>query len=349
MTAQPIEGAGTAEQVLVRSTNWIGDTIMSLAALRELRRLLPQAYITVFARKWVSDIYLSLSSIDRVVIFDDRASYSWWLEALKGHDRAILFQNAFKAALLVFLARIPERVGYATQHRPFLLTKRAVPRIAKLGRHQVFYYLDLLYQTGLSPVDYVSESFEPDIRIRATAAAQKEAERVLEGLKTPSHGPIVGLNPGAYFGPAKRWFADRYASLADLLIDQLGASVLIFGSAGEEKLAQEISHHMRFEPYILTGQTDLQTLIGLIARCRLFVTNDSGPMHLAAALDIPQIALFGSTDEIATGPYSAQASVIHKYVECSPCLRRECPIDLHCFTSISVDEVFRLARKVLES
>ena len=157
----------------------------------------------------------------------------------------------------------------------------------------------------------------------------------------------VLINPGAYFGPAKRWFTSRYAALADRLVEETGVEIAIVGAAGELELAEEISALMKHRPLILTGKTDLAGLMGLLAGSRLFVTNDSGPMHLAAALGVRQIAIFGSTDEIATGPLSECARIVHKHVECSPCLLRECPIDLRCFDRITVDEVAELAVEML--
>lgn len=244
--------------------------------------------------------------------------------------------------------RIPQRVGYATDQRRLLLTRSASPRTKHLERHQVYYYLDLLYQTGLSETDYLhSSSFRPDISLSPTEKGIAQAKVLLETVGVRPGQLLIGLNPGAYFGPAKRWLIHRYAALADRFIGELGAEVLVFGSEGEKLIAEEIESSMNQKPKILTGSTDLPTLMALIASCRVFVTNDSGPMHLAASLSIPQVAIFGSTDEIATGPFDATAQIIHKHVECSPCLLRECPIDLRCFTGIEVDEVFETAKALI--
>jgi len=260
----------------------------------------------------------------------------------------VLLQNAFEAALLVRLARIPERIGYSVQGRGLLLSGRAQPRIRRLGRHQVYYYLDLLYQTGLSELDYLErEDFQPDISIAPSDRGSRQADALAaqEGLDDGT--PLIGLNPGAYYGSAKRWFIDRYARLADRLLDEFPCRVAIFGSRKEEDIARKIADHMNHAPVILSGRTDLSCLVALLSRCALFITNDSGPMHLAAGLNIPQIAIFGSTDEIATGPFSPNAVVIHKHVDCSPCLRRECPTDLRCFREVSVKEVFECAARVI--
>lgn len=340
------------EKILVRSTNWIGDAVMSVAALRELRRLYPDAHLTLLARSWVAGVFEGQKLVDEVqVLKDGTSSLRRVLHAsreLSGFDRAILFQNAFEAALLVFLAGIPRRIGYGTQGRSFLLTHPARPRIERLNRHQVYYYLDLLFQTGLSPSDYLNApGFHPEIRLSPQPRALHRARELLHEVGVAPVSPLVGLNPGASYGPAKHWATDRYAALADRLIETRRAEVLVVGHAREEPIAREIASHMRRQPRILTGRTDLSTLMAVLSLCRLLITNDSGPMHLAAALDVPQVALFGSTDERATGPYSQSARVIHKHVECSPCLLRECPIDLRCFNRITVDEVYEAAEAAL--
>ncbi len=336
-------------RILIRGVNWLGDSVMSVAAIREIRRLFPAAHVTLLVSPWVAGLFEEQGLVDELCLL--RSSSPDWRELkelrhqLRGFDTAILFQNAFRAALMVYLAGIPSRAGYATDGRSLLLSHSARPRIKKLGRHQIYYYLDLLFQSGISPVDYLNEvDFQPDIHLRPTGPGGRGAEILLkEGGSDPGK-PFVILNPGAFFGAAKRWFTDRYAALADRLIEEEGVEVAIVGSAGEIAIADEIRQHMRHSPRILTGKTDLPALMGLLSRCRVLITNDSGPMHLASALRVPQVALFGSTDEIATGPWSPEAQVIHKHVECSPCLLRECPIDLRCFSRIAVDEVYEAVR-----
>ena len=325
---------------------------MSLAALRELRRLFPDHHMALLVKPWVAGLFQDQQLVDETIILQNGRSHLRRIldsrARIRRFNTAVLFQNAFESALTVWLAGIPERIGYHTDGRGVLLTTAAMPRIKEQNRHQIYYYLDLLYQTGLSPHDYLSDAdFQPDIHLRATEKAIHQAEHLLQQAGVIPERPLVVINPGAHFGPAKRWFSDRYAALADRLVNENKAEVLIIGSPKEIPIAEQIRNHMTHIPKVLAGGTDLQTLVGLLSRCNLFVTNDSGPMHLAAALDIPQIALFGSTDDSATGPFSSKARVFHKHVECSPCLLRECPIDSRCFTSIEVDEVFEAARAVL--
>ena len=340
-------------KVFIRSTNWIGDAVMSVAALRELRRLYPDDQLVLAARPWVAGLFEDQALVDQVVPIDTTASrvanFRYTVSVARGSRQAVLLQNAFGAALVALAARVPDRAGYRTDGRRLLLTRSGVPRIKRLGRHQIYYYLDLLYQTGISPIDYLSDSdYRPDIHLVPGPQAVKSAELLLAENGIVRDRPVIGVNPGAFFGSAKRWFVDRYAALADSLIQRLDAQILIFGSQDERRLAEQIRELMTGRPVILAGATSLSSLMALISLCDLFITNDSGPMHLAAALDTPQIALFGSTDEIATGPYSAKAVVVHKHVECSPCLLRECPLDLRCFDQINVDEVYELARTTLK-
>lgn len=341
-------------RILIRGANWIGDSVMSIAALRELRRLSPDSHLVLLVKSWVADLFKDQGLVDEIITIENngsRLSRIWHLpRRLRDFDAAVLFQNAFEAAAIAFRARIPERIGYGTDSRRLFLTRQARPRIKQLGRHQVFYYLDLLYQTGLSPIDYLNDmQWQPDIRLCASQAGLSEAGSLLSESAQGGSRRLVIVNPGAYFGSAKRWFLDRYADLADRLIESEGAEVAIIGSLNESRIADEIQKLMKNRAHIFTGRTTLAGLMGLLSWCDLFITNDSGPMHLAAAVDVPQIAIFGSTDEQATGPLSRKAVVIHKHVECSPCLLRECPIDLRCFRRIGVDEVYETARRLLRN
>ena len=332
--------------LLINSTNWIGDSVMSVAALRELRRLLPNHHLTLMARPWVAGLFEGQGLVDEILLRE--SSGFPHRSELKRFSGALLFPNSFRTALEAFLARIPQRIGYRTDGRGLLLTHRARARTGGLHRHQVYYYLDLLHQTGLSSQDYLSDTdFRPDIQLAPTAAALAGADQLLAGAAGSTRGPLIVINPGASYGPAKRWFSDRYAALADRLIESHEAQIVLIGSPAEVPLSQEIQTFMQHPARLLTGQTDLASLMGLLSRCRLLVTNDSGTMHLASALQTPQIALFGSTDDIATGPFSNRATVIHKHVECSPCLLRECPIDLRCFSRIGVEEVYEAAKAAL--
>jgi heptosyltransferase-2 len=312
--------------------------------------LYPEHHLTLLVKNWVAGLFEGQHLVDEIITFGEKESRFSRIKPnrFRHFDSAILFQNAFEAALLAFLSRIPERAGYDTEWRRPLLTRIASPRIKRLNRHQVYYYLDLLYQTGFSTKDYLhSPNFHPDISLTPTETGLEQAGALLERAGVHTDQVLIGLNPGAYFGRAKQWLPQRYAALADRLIEELDAEILVFGSKGEKPIADRIESYMSHKPKIFTGQTDLPALMALISACRVFVTNDSGPMHLAASLGIPQVAVFGSTDEIATGPFSEKAKIIHKHVDCSPCLLPECPTDLRCFTRIEVDEVFETTRALI--
>ena len=354
------------KRLLIRGTNWVGDSVMSLPALKRVRQIFPRAHITLLVASWVSGIYDEVQCADEVLIYDREQEHRGMRGRLKlvqvlqkgGFDAALLLQNAFEAALLARLAKIPIRAGYNRDGRGWLLTHPIPidPRIHKL--HQTYYYLDLIDQlvsgdrSALRALEapvkngrYFSQM--PDISISLSSQRKEAARLRLQEQGVDLQKILIGVNPGAFYGSAKRWFSSRYAQLLDRLIEHHGVEVAIFGSPNEVPIAQSIRSFMRHRPIILSGKTQLSELIAMIACCNLFITNDSGPMHLAAALRVPTLAIFGPTDEVATGPVSPTAVVLKKEVECSPCLLRECPIDHRCMTRMTVDEVYRQATQLL--
>jgi heptosyltransferase-2 len=290
--------------------------------------------------------------VNRRIVYDPdgehRGARGFWrlVQTLRAErfQAALLFQNAFHAALLAWCARIPVRIGYARDGRAGLLSEAIeAPAEAAYG-HQVYYYLHLLLRAGLiekpQPVEQV--------RLVLSEAEKKWATQRLDSLGLRDRRSLIGLSPGASFGPAKRWLPDRYASLADRLIGALDAGVLIFGSDQERPLAEAIAREMNHTPTILAGQTSLRQFMALLGQCDLVMTNDSGPMHLAAALGLPLIALFGSTNERATGPIGPRTRVVRHRVPCSPCGLRECPIDFRCMVGVTVDNVYRAALELVK-
>jgi heptosyltransferase II len=346
------------QRLLIRGTNWVGDAIMSVPALKTVRRLFPNAHISLLVRPWVRDVYSAVDFIDEILIYHKPGRHGSWngmrhlaIELRRGaFELTILMQNAIEAAMIAFWAHIPVRIGYRCDGRGLLLTHSVPidPEVQKV--HQAYYYLDILSGVGLMEKrpwqnrNYRLDSIEVGVR----EADMEEAARILRAHGVDRRSTIIGFNPGASYGGAKRWPAERFAAAADALAQDFSARILIFGAPKEAQVAQEVAARMSCRPVVLAGQTTLGQLMGLIKKCDLFVTNDSGPMHLAAALNVPQLAIFGSTSEIATGPLSPLAEVIKNQVDCNPCFLRECPIDFRCMLGIPVERVLEAARRKLK-
>jgi heptosyltransferase-2 len=297
----------------------------------------------------VADLYEREPFADRVITLDAARGAGDWLgkwrvaQSLRREhfDCAILLQNAFEAALLTWLAGIPRRIGYDRDGRGLLLTDRiAVPATGEIPKHERFYYLAMLQRAGVLR----EEMSDPTIRFsRARELRAAGSRRIAEsGLAAP----IIGVSPGAAFGSANRWDADRFASAAAGIAAELHASVAVFGSSSERPLCEQVAGMIRSQGIAVhnfAGETTLRSFIELVAACQLYLTNDSGAMHVACALEVPTVAVFGSTDETATGPSSPYATVVREKVDCSPCLLRECPIDHRCMTRVTVDRVVEAA------
>jgi heptosyltransferase-2 len=330
-------------RVCVRATNWLGDAVMSLPALRTVRQIFPHAHIAVIARPWVADLYARETCIDRVIPYTAQkglgAKRAFAAMLRREHfDAAILLQNAFDAALLTWLAGIPERIGYNRDARGWLLTQAIpVPEPGDIPRHQRFYYLELLRRAGMV------ERFPAENAIRLDGIDAARAAGVAHLARLGIAGAAVGVSPGAAYGNAKRWFPDRFAAVAQSLAP---AAVLIFGSAAERALCETVADSLRrggICVHNLAGETSLREFIDLAAACRLFLTNDSGAMHIASALGVPTVAVFGATDDTTTGPTGPLARVVREHAECSPCLLRECPIDHRCMNAVTVERTAAVA------
>lgn len=321
-------------KVVVRATNWVGDAVMSLPALRTLRQVFPRAEMALIARPWVADLYARESCIDRIILCPPEKGWSARRKfaARLRKDRfdcAVLLQNAFDAALMAWMAGIPERIGYKRDGRGPLLTRAiAVPEPGDIPRHERFYYLELLRRAGL--IEHLPG--DSAIRLEGTDCAQSSGRERLKALGIS--GTVIGISPGAAYGNAKRWLPERFAEAAECVRPAAGA-VVLFGSASERELCGRVASSIHALPvHNLAGKTTLGEFIDLAAACRIFLTNDSGAMHIASALGVPTVAVFGATDDITTGPAGPVARVVREHAECSPCLLRECPIDHRCMTRV---------------
>ncbi|MEW6665975.1 MAG: lipopolysaccharide heptosyltransferase II [Thermodesulfobacteriota bacterium] len=330
-------------RILVRMPNWVGDLVMALPALEALRENFPRSTLVALARPWVTPLLGNHPCVDRVTVLHKGRGYPWdGIAVLKTvaevrrtrFDLALLFQNAFEAALISRLAGIPVRIGYDTDGRGFLLS-HPIPREREvLRRHQVEYYLHLIRAMG-----WKAEARDP--RLHVSDRQRAAAESLLRAFGITDADLLVGLSPGAAYGPAKRWPAERFAAVGDRAAETWGAKVLVVGSGGEKEICDAVTLAMRTPAVNLCGRTNLDEVVGVIERCRAFVTNDSGLMHVAAALDVPLVAIFGSTDPEATGPRSSRARVIRQPMGCAPCLKPECSRGYACLRSIEPEEVWR--------
>ncbi|MBM3285094.1 MAG: lipopolysaccharide heptosyltransferase II [Candidatus Aminicenantes bacterium] len=325
-------------KIVVRIPNWIGDAVLALPALESLRHNFPRASLSIAAKNWVKDLFVHNSlGADVIPLPDNNDAKTIWTtaQALKARkfDIGFLLTNSFSSAFLFYLARIPKRWGYATDGRAVLLTKSVASKPDGSSRHQVQYYLGLLRRLGL-------ETIEPRLKIPVPpGSAEAARDRLIALGLGQNNKPLVIMSPGASYGPAKRWPAPFFGRLAALLEEKKGAEVLIVGSGEEAEIAATIRSSMARKPAILTGTTTLSELLGLISQATLFISNDTGPMHIANGLGVPVVAIFGPTDPAVTGPFQKPSAYIKKEVPCWPCFYRECPYDHRCMTGISPEDV----------
>jgi heptosyltransferase-2 len=396
-------------RLLVRGVNWLGDAVMTTPALRRLRERFPEADITLLTHEKLADLWRRHPSLNGILTFgrDDGA----WSVARrlreKAFDLALVLPNSPRSALEVWLARIPQRVGYARPWRNWLLSRPVSPRpgyvkmdklssrevrrlihlppghesrftnhVSRLtpAAHQTYEYLHLAAALGASsdplPPELSVVAEESDAaalkfglagessRISPASAAQVSSSggalSALGKRGTKGEVPILGLNPGAEYGPAKRWPPERFIAVAREIQQRTGCVWLIFGGKGDAPLAGNI-HAALAGPgsaaLNLAGKTSLRELMALLKVCRVLLTNDTGPMHIAAALGTPVVAPFGSTSLQLTGPGlpgDARHHLLNAGAPCSPCFRRTCPIDFRCMTGITVEAAVAAIQEALK-
>ncbi|MBN2538667.1 MAG: lipopolysaccharide heptosyltransferase II [Deltaproteobacteria bacterium] len=338
------------DNILIRGTNWIGDVIMSLPAVSSVRRTFPHARIAVLAKPWVAELYRACPDVDDVIVFRSPGIHDGIVGKIRlaeqlrkeKFDLALLLQNAIEAALIVWLARIPLRAGYNSDCRGLLLT-HSVQRTRAIRKiHQIGYYLEMVESLGFGTAGRA-------INIAPGDDYSLSAKKILVEHNIEEEETLIGIAPGASYGPAKMWFPERFAAVADRLADEFSARIILFGSSGDRERTDLLQKNSKNLMINLAGETKLSEVIGLIQECDLFISNDSGLMHLAGALNIPLIAIFGSTNPATTSPAGERSIVIHKDVSCSPCLKESCPTDFRCMDLIGVDDVCDAARILLKS
>jgi len=336
-------------RILVRATNWVGDALLTTPALASLKENFPESHLSVLARKWVTAVYEEHPAVDEVMVFDVEDMHKGWSGFLrlakeihnKRFDLAVLFQHAFGAALLAWLARIPERLGYDTDARGFLLNRAVRHRPEDKKIHEVMSYQGLIARSGLkvnhsAPVFHLSSEVEQ-------WASDKLTEWNLNGSF------LLGIAPGASYGPAKQWPQEKFARAARIILEKTPGTVLIFGGQGEAGVTKSVKDLLKFPAHDLAGKTGLAEVAALIKRCHLFLTNDSGLMHVGAAVGTPLVAVFGSTNPVTTSPYAKNARVIRHPVDCAPCLKRVCTQPSHlCMEQVTSEEVAAAGFELLE-
>jgi len=340
--------------ILVRAPNWIGDAVMFEPALGGLHSLFPKAELTLLAKASVAELFTNDPRISHRLIYDDKGEHAgitgkWALAgALRRYrfEMAVLFQNAFEAAFLAWLAGIPRRYGYMTDGRALFLTDPVAVPDRQYQLHQVEYYWSVLKPLGL--VGAV-----PRPRLVVSLEEDQALSRRLSAAGINPTDLLIGINPGSTYGGAKRWLPDRFAEVARRVARQVEqnvgrpVSMVILGAKGEESLGKSIADLLAKPSVVLSGATTIRELMATVKRCCLLLTNDTGPMHIAAACGVPVVAVFGPTDWRTTSPYGQEHSVVRESVDCAPCLLRECPIDHRCMTRVSVDLVYETAAQQL--
>ncbi len=327
------------QNIIVRMPNWIGDLVMATPVLADLRNAFPKASITAMCRKPLCDLLKKDQSIDELFCFTKPSNDFVRREDLRDviakiaagkYDVGILLTNSFSSAWWFWQGKVRRRIGYSGHFRSWLLTDSLPPPKGK--EHQIITYKRLLTPLGI-PLSQTPPSLYMEPKEMAESKELLYQRGYQRGKK------LIGINPGAAYGSAKCWPPERFRALALQLLEKLDAYIVFFGDASTAALVKEIILGLPEKVIDLAGVTSLRELACIIKDCDVLVTNDSGPMHIGAAFNVPLVALFGSTDEVLTGPYGQGENVIHKKVKCSPCFKRVCPIDFPCMKGISVDDV----------
>jgi len=333
-------------KIVVRVPNWIGDVIFALPALDSLRAAFPSADVWLAGPAWTADLLAGGAFAGRIVTAAAGGGLAGARAAARalephGFEAGLLLTNSFGTALAFALAKIPQRWGYRSDGRGLLLTKGVKPVDRSSAPHMVHFYLRLIEGLGLP-------TLAPEIRLSVADAEGEAARAALEAGGADPRRPLAVINPGAAYGPAKRWPAGRFAELARLLQDRRGMDVAVTGTAADAEAAAEIGRGLARPAVDLTGRTTLRGLLGVLARAALAVTNDTGPMHLANALRVPVVGVFGPTEPAATAPFHPPSAVVRKDgIACWPCLYRECPYDHRCMTAVGPEDVYAAAADLL--
>ncbi len=336
-------------KILVRGTNWIGDAVMSIPAMRELRRVFPDARITLHTRSWAEGLFTDASFIDEIVPFEKSV---WTIRDVyhnsrflrpDGYDLVVVFPNSFESAVTSLLSAIPRRIGYNRDLRGLLLTDPIAVPEWKGRRHEVYYYLNLVAEVERRVLGRSTISLAvADTTVELSEERKIAARHRLAKAGADPEKKTVAMGVGSTNSMAKRWPAERYAQLKDMLGSRLGANVVLLGSAKEREVSELVARS-GLGAINFAGKTDLGQAAALLGVVDLFICNDMGLAHVADAVGTHTITIFGPTNSATTRPFSDRSEILRKDVECSPCMLRDCPIDHRCMTRLTVEEVFDAA------
>lgn len=329
-------------KIVIRMPNWLGDAVMALPAIEQIREHYRAARITAMCLTSIEPLLKDVKAIDSIMPF---VKPSGWLHrrqhsdiiaplAAEAFDLGVLFTNSLSSSWWFWRAGVKKRIGFGGQGRSLLLTDVvALPKDAQ-QMHQVQLYKELLRPLNICP-----SNSKPHLEVSEEELATAREELIQCGWDGSSG--LIGINPAAAFGPAKCWLPERFEQLTMKLIDETRFTMVYFGDASSKTRVDQICSRFSDRVVNLAGKTTLRQMICTIAICDLFLSNDSGPMHIAAAENVALVALFGSTSDIRTSPCGqGKIKIIHKHVECSPCYKRVCPIDFRCMKRIEVEEVY---------
>lgn len=343
-------------KILVRGTNWIGDAVMSIPALRELRRIFPDAKISLHTRAGIDSLFGDADYLDEIVSFDKNR---WVVRDVYDNaqflrednfDLAVLLPNSFESALTTFLTRIPRRFGFNKDVRGLLLTDPIAVPEWKNRRHEVFYYLHLIAEIERRLLSRETvEHAEPDPTLEISGKRKDGAKSVLSDHGIDLSQKVIALGVGSTNSRAKRWPLESYAKLSDKLRTDVNAQIILMGSKGDADVAAKLQQQVAKPVVDLTGKTDIGEAAAILSVVDLLISNDMGLAHIAPSTGTPTLVIFGPTNPVTTRPFAQNAVVLTKEVECSPCMLRECPIDHRCMTWISVDEVFETAKRTFDA
>lgn len=325
-------------RILIRSSNWLGDAVMTVPSVRAIKLTRPDAHVTILTRAKLADFWRMVPEVDAIIpCGENEGVFAVAKKIRKKFDMAVVFPNSIRTALEVYLAGIPRRAGRHGKYRHWLLTSIFAGGMQQgPPRHQMHHYLDL--------VEFAGAKVDESLR-RIDTALHAVPRPVPAGNESRIK---IGLCPGAEYGRAKRWLPERFAEAANAVSVRRDCEWMLFGTARDVHVGEDIAARLEGNFSNLTGKTTLAELITSLSECRLLLTNDTGTMHLAAFLGVPSVSLFGSTEPALTGPLGSGNRVLRHHVECSPCFLRDCPIDFRCMKAITTDEAVEAVLRMLE-